>query len=367
MSLLGDIYRKLNPEKNPNLQSAFIHSENHLPTLWLLGKTGAGKSSLIRALTGLDKIEVGQGFKPCTMTSAQYLYPQDKPVLAFMDTRGLAEANYDPAEDIRNLEAASNALILVMRAEDPEQSQILKALKHIKRAGHIKQALLVQTGVELLDDEDRVRCLRHNEEQVEAVWGPIDSLAVDFYGREGHPVGLEALVRRLKELLPILAELFTDEAHDNSEELNFQQLKREIMWYAGAAGASDAVPGVGLVAVPAIQAKMLHSLANQYGLEWTTRLLSEFGAAMGAGFGIQYASKLGLRQLIKFIPVYGQTVGGASAAVASYCFTFALGRVACMYFYKKKRGEAVTSEDLKAKFKQAFDHILPVANDDKNA
>jgi uncharacterized protein (DUF697 family) len=364
MSLLGDIYRKLNPEKNPALHEAFVRSEQHLPTLWLLGKTGAGKSSLIRALTGLEKIEVGQGFKPCTMTSAQYLYPQETPVLAFMDTRGLAEANYDPTEDLHNLESTSNALILVMRAEDPEQSHILKALKQIKRAGHIRQALLVQTGIELLDDEDRARCLRHNEEQVEAVWGPIDSLAVDFYGRDGQPVGLEALSDKLKAMLPVLAELFDEQVHDNTEELNFQQLKREIMWYAGAAGASDALPAVGLVAVPALQAKMLHSLANQYGQAWSKRVLSEFGTAMGAGFGLQYASRLGLRQLAKLIPVYGQTVGSASAAVASYGFTYALGRVACLYFYKKKRNEAVTSEDLKAKFKQAFDHILPVANDD---
>lgn len=364
MSLLGSVYRKLNPRRNPNLQPAVASREHPLPTLWLLGKTGAGKSSLIRALTGLDKVEVGQGFRPCTMTSSHYLYPQDTPVLAFMDTRGLAEAHYDPSEDLAALQAASHALILVMRAEDPEQSQILEALKQIKRAGQIRQALLVQTGIELLDEEDRERCLRHNHTQVEAVWGPIDSLGVDFYGREGQPVGLEALSERLKAMLPIIAELFDERAHDDSEEHNFQQLKREIMWYAGAAGASDAVPAVGLVAVPAVQAKMLHSLARHYGQPWNRRLLSEFGAAMGAGFGVQYASRLGLRQLAKLIPVYGQTVGGASAAVASYGFTYALGRVACLYFYKKQRGESVTEDDLKARFKQAFDHIQPVANDD---
>ena len=35
---------------------------------------------------------------------------------------------------------------------------------------------------------------------------------------------------------------------------NFNQLKNEVLWYAGSASASDLIPAVGLVSVPAIQA-----------------------------------------------------------------------------------------------------------------
>lgn len=366
MSLIDRLYRTLNPTKDPALQAAFEYSGEHLPTLWLLGKTGAGKSSLIRALTGLDRIEVGNGFRPCTLTSAQYRFPADTPVLAFTDTRGLAEADYDASADIASCEAASHALIVVMKAEDPEQSQVLRALKQIRRSGRIRDLLLVHTGVEQVTDSgERQRCIAHNQQQVEAVWGDVDSVAVDFVGREGEPMGLQALTEKLGERLPIIAELFEDNGHAGVEEQNFQRLKREIIWYAGAAGATDAVPALGLVSVPALQLKMLHSLANRYGLVWSKRLLAEFGSALGAGFGLQYASRLGLRQLVKLIPVYGQTVGGASAAVTSYCFTYALGRAACLYFYRVKRGEAVSSEVINAQFKQAFEHILPLARDKK--
>lgn len=367
MSLIDRLFRTLNPARDPNLSAAFAHSDDHLPTLWLLGKTGAGKSSLIRALTGLDRIEVGSGFRPCTLTSAQYRFPAQTPVLAFMDTRGLAEADYDASEDIANCEAASHALIVVMKAEDPEQSQVLRALKQIRRSGKVRDLLLVHTGIQQLPDGDeRQRCIRHNQQQVEAVWGEVDSVAVDFVGVDGQPYGLAALTEKLGERLPIITELFDDRGHASVEEQNFQQLKREIMWYAGAAGATDAVPALGLVSVPALQLKMLHSLANRYGLVWSKRLLAEFGTAMGAGFGLQYASRLGLRQLVKLIPVYGQTVGGASAAVASYCYTYALGRAACLYFYRAKRGETVSSEVINAQFKQAFEHILPVARDEQS-
>jgi uncharacterized protein (DUF697 family) len=366
MSLFDRLYRTLNPTQDPNLGAAFAHSDEHLPTLWLLGKTGAGKSSLIRALTGLDRIEVGSGFRPCTLTSAQYRFPPETPVLAFMDTRGLAEADYDASEDIANCEAASHALIVVMKAEDPEQSQVLRALKQIRRSGKVRDLLLVHTGIQQLQaGDERQRCIRHNQQQVEAIWGEVDSVAVDFVGLDGQPYGLAALTEKLGERLPIITELFNDRGHANVEEQNFQQLKREIMWYAGAAGATDAVPALGLVSVPALQLKMLHSLANRYGLVWSKRLLAEFGTAMGAGFGLQYASRLGLRQLVKLIPVYGQTVGGASAAVASYGYTYALGRAACLYFYRVKRGETVSSEVINAQFKQAFEHILPVARDER--
>ena len=35
-----------------------------LPVLWLLGKAQAGKTSIIRALTGNEAAEIGNGFQP---------------------------------------------------------------------------------------------------------------------------------------------------------------------------------------------------------------------------------------------------------------------------------------------------------------
>ncbi|OQX04763.1 MAG: kinase, partial [Thiothrix lacustris] len=81
-----------NPTKNPDLEAIFQRQARTLPTLWLLGKTGAGKSSLIHALTGDTKIAIGNGFQPCTQTAQAYDYPSTTPLLRFLDTRGLAEA-----------------------------------------------------------------------------------------------------------------------------------------------------------------------------------------------------------------------------------------------------------------------------------
>ena len=356
----------LNPSKNPDLEPVFQHQVQHLPTLWLLGKTGAGKSSLIQALTGNSRIDIGNGFQPCTQTAQTYAYPQDKPLLRFLDTRGLAESGYDASEDIAACEHRSHALLIVMQADDPEQSLVLKALKQVKRSGRIQQFLVVHTGLgQLNDPEQRHQAIAHNQAQVEAVMGhELPQVAVELVGDEegeGRTIGIEKLQNALADLLPIVAHVSQAVEHADQEERNFAVLKTEVLWYAGAAGASDAVPAVGLVAVPAIQAKLLHSLANQYGINWGKKALSEFVGVLGTSFGVQYASRLGVRQLVKLIPVYGQTIGAATAATLSFASTYALGRVACKYLYHQQRGESVNQNELKTLYQQALQQIAEVA------
>src|SRR5262249_36492437 len=59
------------------------------PVVWLLGKVGSGKTSIIRAITHSTDAEIGDGFRPCTQASRVYDFPGDAPVLRFLDTRGL--------------------------------------------------------------------------------------------------------------------------------------------------------------------------------------------------------------------------------------------------------------------------------------
>jgi uncharacterized protein (DUF697 family)/energy-coupling factor transporter ATP-binding protein EcfA2 len=354
--------RIFNPKKNPNVKQAFEYHDTHLPTLWLLGNTGAGKSSLIQALTGEDKAEIGNGFQPCTMTSEAYEYPPNKPLLRFLDTRGLAEAEYDPSEDIKQCTTQSHALIVVMKAEEPEQSAIVKALKTIKKDIKKHQILIVHTALFQVPSEERVKAVAYNQSQIETSWGEsLDSIQVDFEADDGSSFGVDDLKQRLAEMLPIISAFSENKVHSSIEEENFLQLRKEVFWYSGAASASDAIPGVGLISVPTIQAKMLHSLANQYGIEWNISEFLEFTGTLGTGFGIQYLAKLGIREAVKFVPVYGQTAGTAAAVVMSFCSTYAIGRVACKYMYHKSKGETVSKEEMQAMYRSAFDSVKEVA------
>ena len=243
-----------------------------------------------------------------------------------------------------------------MKADDPEQSAVLRVLQQVKASGKIHHAIVVHTAMLTLPDEhERQQALAYNQQQVEHVLGQtLPQVVVDFIGEAGQPVGIVALQQALADMLPIVAQLHQMVDNRDQESLAFAQVHQEVLWYAGGAAAVDVIPIAGWIAVPALQGKMLHSLANQYGLVWNKRMISELITALGVGFSIRYASRFAVMQLLELVPVYGQTVGAATAATLSFLTTYALGRVAGKYFYHRCRGESVNSEELQALYRQVF-------------
>jgi len=114
-------------------QSARQRAQGSALVVWLLGKTGAGKTAVVAALTGDPRAEVGQGFEPCTRTAAFYDVPPEAPLLRFLDTRGLGEASYDPASDISWCEGQSHLVLVAMQVSDPVQHVVLHALQQARR------------------------------------------------------------------------------------------------------------------------------------------------------------------------------------------------------------------------------------------
>ncbi len=353
----------INPPSDEELSKVWQQADILIPSIWLLGKTGAGKSSIVQSLTGNDRAEVGNGFQPCTQTSSAYDYPVDQPVLRFLDTRGLGEVDYDPKEDIQALGAQSNALLIVARVRDPEQHYVIDALKKIKKSCESlkrDEVLVVHTGVsEISDERDRQKALEWNHAQFEKAWGK----SLDFCSFDTNVGGIdlesmdrssEELEEKLRIIVPTLQLWLKKENMKGAEQENFNRLSTQVLWYAGVAAATDAIPLAGLVTVPATQGKMLHSLAQQYGITWDSRMYSEFATALGFGFGIAYLGSLAGRQLMKLIPGFGQVVGSATAASISFASTYALGRTGCYYLYYAKTGEELQPGALKDVYMQAM-------------
>lgn len=353
----------INPPSDEELNKAWQNSGLQLPVIWLLGKTGAGKSSIVQKLTGHSRVEIGNGFMPCTRDSSYFDYPGEYPICRFLDTRGLGEVDYDVTDDLESLGNSSHAILVVSRIRDVEQSSLLSALKKIhKSARHIRSSavLVVHTGADEFDDEhDRYRVMQTRQEAIEKVWGkPVDSCMTGFAESDGgeglNDMGFDDLKAMIAGKVPELGLWLQKSAHQDAEHDNFEKLKTDILWYSGTAAASDAIPVVGLVSVPAIQGKMLHSLAQKYGVEWSTRNFSEFSAALGSSFALRYVTSLGARQLAKLVPGYGQLAGGAFAVTVSYASTFALGRAACNYLYHKKTATVLNEGALQSIYQDAM-------------
>lgn len=342
-----------------------------VPVVWLLGKVQSGKTSLVRELTGCTDIEIGAGYTATTKTSQVFNFPDDKPLIRFLDTRGLGEARYDPAADIAACERQAHLLLVVMKALDQEQSAVLDVVRTVRDRRPDWPVLVVQTTLhdsyktgtnhpqpypfgesepaKLLAagvPNDLVRALARQRSLFDAIPGhnPILFVPLDFT-LAGDPFqprdyGMPAVLLALHKVAPASVAVSIRQTLTAANAILAARAQPQIINYATAAAAADLVPFAGLIAVPGIQAKMLHSLASIYGSPWDRWTVAQFAGCLGTGTMVRLLSTFGIRELVKLLPWYGQTAGAAAAAAGSFATTFAIGKAACYFLGQRRHGEA---------------------------
>jgi uncharacterized protein (DUF697 family) len=83
---------------------------------------------------------------------------------------------------------------------------------------------------------------------------------------------------------------------------------------------------------------------------------------LGAGTLARVATGIGVRQLAKFLPVYGQTAGAAASAAASFAVTYALGKAAVAYLHGRRLGNTDT-KSVAAIYQQALRDAFRMAKE----
>lgn len=352
-----------------------------LPVVWLIGKTQSGKTSIIRALTGSARAEIGNGFQPCTRTAGLYDFPTEAPVIRFLDTRGLGEVDYDPEEDIRVGESQAHLLLAVMKAADHDQDAVLEALRAVRRRHPEWPLVIAQTGLHELyppdaehllpypfDREpwpaavsaDLSRSLLHQRQMAGELpgkapvrWVPVDlTLPEDGYVPEGY--GLEALERAIEAVSTLRLHWLLGQDAGVKDVLD-RAAHPHILGYTLAAAGVGAFPLIDLAVVPAIQAKMLQSLAAIYEQTWDRQSMLELLGLLGSGVGMTYAARYAGRAAIKLIPYLGQTLGAVWGATASGAMTYALGKAAGYYFHQRALGLEADARVLRRVFAEQLD------------
>ncbi|MFP4684037.1 MAG: YcjF family protein [Ectothiorhodospira sp.] len=331
------------------------------PVLWLLGKVQSGKSSIVRAVTGDAEVAIGNAFTPCTRTSRLYEFPPEAPVVRFLDTRGLEEADYDPAGDLALLEGRAHAVVAVARAMDPHQEAVLEVLRAVRQRHPHWPVVLVQTRLHdgypdgrdhpdaatLAGDPDLADLRRALEAQARTFRalpgdGPVHMAAVDLTppeeGFSDPEYGLEGLLDALDAGCADGREGWIRDLATEARAGRAARLRPHILGYALAAGAADVFPMVGAVAVPTVQGRMLHTIAGFHAVPWDRSLLRAFAASLGTGALLGIGAGFAARQVGKLVPGYGQVVGATAAGVASASVTYALGQAASYYLETRRRG-----------------------------
>jgi len=350
-----------------------------VPVYWLLGKAQSGKTSLIRALTGNTRVEIGNGFRACTRTAREYPVPsEDDCLLRFLDTRGLGEVNYDPAEDIALFQDQAHLLIVVIKALDHAQQPVMQALSQIHASRPNWPILVVQTTLHEAyasrEDQhavpypyhespfppnvppDLARSLLTQREMFSQANITARFVAVDFTlpedGYDPSDYGLDTLWETIEELLPLGLRRMLQQHEDVKKSLRDVHLRAaqpHILSYAVAAGAAATipVPFVDLPLVMAVQAKMFHTVASIYHQELSVEKIGEVLGTLGVG----YLGRLGGRELLKVIPGYGSAI----AALYSGASTYALGLTLCAYFSRLRDGVLPNQAEFQKIYETQFD------------
>jgi uncharacterized protein (DUF697 family) len=363
------------------VQDALEHARNWIdadaPVLWLLGKTQAGKTSIVAEMTGQGHDEVGRGYQPMTRETRIYGFPPEHPVLRFLDTRGLAEcADGDSGTELAQAREQAHLLLVVVRVDDLDISEIIDAVDHARGRHRKLPVMVAQTGLH--------RCYGDHERHIEPY--PFDGSAEDAR-RPGVPHQLSRVMmaqRKLFDRIPGPPPLFvpldftrpeqgvaptdygaerlwdmleetlpkvSDGLRTNTALPNAIRAKVILPWAMTAAAANAVpLPVLGGLGSASLQAGMVTLIAHRLGFSTNRDLWREFCGTLGAGFGLAYGGSWLVQQVLK------AGVGLGTAIVASWTFaiTWAIGEAALYYFGEKAAGREPDREKLQAIYHEAL-------------
>ena len=349
----------------------------------LIGKPQAGKSSIVRGLTGVSAEIVGQGFRPHTQSTIRYNYPSNElPLLVFTDTVGLGDIDRDTnsliQELVRDLEAETSRpriMILTVKINDFAIDTLRQIATELRAKYPQIPCLLAVTCLhELypatqLDHPEQPTSLESVDRAFTAIQqafaGLFDravlidfTLADDGYTPEFY--GLEAMRETLADLLPeaearVMSQLLqtgtspvTGDSGDKIGNIYRDVARRYILPFSIAAGTVAAIPlpFADLPVLTAIQVSMVGLLGKLYGQTLTRSQAGGVVSSIAGGFVAQLVA----RQLIKFIPGFGSVISASWAAA----YTVALGEGACVYFGDLMGGKKPDPHQIQSVMAAAF-------------
>lgn len=344
----------------------------------LIGKPQAGKSSIVRGLTGVSPEIIGQGFRPHTQHTQRYSYPtEDLPLLIFTDTVGLGDLRQETGVLVQELlgelqaetQKQARVLILTVKISDFATDTLRQIATQIRQKHPEVPCLLAVTCLHEVyppgtDDhpayppefDDVQRAFAELQKTFAGLYDR--AVMIDFTLEEDgfNPVfyGLEALVNTLADLLPeaeanAIHQLLDTDAGQQIGNLYRETGRRYILPFAIMAATLAAVPlpFATMPVLTALQVSMVGLLGQLYGQIITPSQAGGLVSAIAGGF---LAQAIG-RELIKFIPGFGSVI----AASWAFAYTWALGEAACVYFGDLMGGKKPDPKRIQAAMKEAFE------------
>lgn len=342
----------------------------------LIGKPQAGKSSIVRGLTGVSPDIIGQGFRPHTQYTQRYTYPaQDLPLLIFTDTVGLGDLNQntealitDLLKELETDRQRARVLILTVKITDFATDSLRNIISQLRRQYAQIPCLLAVTCLHEVYPNLNFEHPPYPPDlaEIQRAFTAIQENFSPFYDRailidftleeDGYqPIfyGLETLRDTLAELLPeaearAIHQLLAGETSKQLGNLYRDVARRYSLAFAIMAATLAAVPlpFATMPVLTALQVSLVGVLGKLYGQILSPSQAGGIVSAIAGGFLAQAVG----RELIKFIPGFGSVVAASWAAA----YTWALGEGASVYFGDLMGGKKPDPKKIQTVMKEAF-------------
>jgi len=358
--------------------------EQRAPALALVGRRGAGKSSMVNALFGAKVAEVGH-VKAQTGRGTWFDHKSEAGTVSVLDTRGIQEGS-SPVESDTAADAMASIIVELKRkvpdvivflvkaseadsAIDADLAALERVYAEIEREHRFRPPLVaIATHCDVLEpkavrlhrpaddakedvDEKLARVAEiehHLESKIKEraklaphlVWTRGISTYMSFRKVEGGREVVRADERwRVDELVGTIFKHLPDAGRGTfvriarvrglQEELASNLTRATATICAGVAALP--VPVADVIPITMLQVTLIAGIAWLSGRPLDRRAATEFLAAIGANVGIGFAFREGARALIKFVfPGAGSMVSGAVA----FAGTLAIGAAARSYFLR---------------------------------
>lgn len=341
----------------------------------IVGRRGAGKSSLINAIFGELKAEVGH-YTSQTGTGQWYLFENELGGLDILDTRGLGETDNpqeatqarDPVEEVKLAieNKCPDVLLFLCKGKevgsrlDEDIAQLMQLKNDIATLHDYDVPVVgVVTQVDELaplsqseppfDDKNKQENIKATvnilEEKISEVMpSPVTVIPVSAYmefaedgtilydRRWNIDVLLDYLLMELpREAQVILAKL---SKVTSVQKKLARSIGKSVMTVTGLVGATP-VPIADMPIITGLQVSMIGTIAMIGGKSLSRKTIVQFVGAMGINVGVGVALRGISRQLVKVFPGAGSVISGTIASAGTY----ALCEAAIAYFIDRKSTE----------------------------
>lgn len=359
-----------------------IVMDNRPPRILILGRRGAGKSSLINALFKEKVAAVGSVLSE-TGKAKWHTFENSKGAINILDTRGLGDrtkpesANFAKAiEDIKSEVRGTcpDAILFLCKAKevdahvnkDVENVHTIRKFISDSHGYEIPVAALL-TQVDELDPK-RVEPPYENSQKQENIHKAVRALQDAFNASNMDlmkiiPISayaeyengnrtydnywnVDLVIEYLMEALPNEAQLQL--ARLSSLKKTQRKFARVLVGSTAtvcAGIAATPIPLADVIPITTAQIGMITGVAYIAGRELSKKSAGEFLAALGINVGAGFALREGARALIKFV---FPGAGNAVSAGMAFAGTWGIGEAAIAYFINE-----ASIEEAKRTFKKA--------------